>query len=242
MDCWDGQDGEPVIYHGWTLTSQLNFKEVIEQGIKPYAFSASKYPLILSIENHCSKTQQDKMAEHLTNILGHLLYKEKVDTSLRNLPSPEFFMEKILIKAKKQKEFRLGSSRHLNSGRSVQSSSNIFNDFSKTSCRSLEEADSVKERKFSNESEVNRLSVSTKSKALSDIVNYTEAVKFKSFGEPRQFWEMSSFEETKISNILKDETTHSQLTQYTEKNLCRIYPKGSRLFSSNLSKRRIVKL
>ena len=124
----------------------------------------------------------------------------------------------------------------------MQSSSNIFYDFSKTSYRSLEEADSVKERKFSNESEVNRLSVSTKSRALSDIVNYTEAVKFKSFEEPRQFWEMSSFEETKISNILKDETTHSQLIQYTEKNLCRIYPKGSRLFSSNLSKRRIVKL
>ena len=98
MDCWDGPDGEPVIYHGWTLTSKLLFKDVIEEGIKPFAFSASKYPLILSIENHCSTVQQDKMAEHLNNILGNLLFKEKVDTSLRNLPSPEFFKKKILIK------------------------------------------------------------------------------------------------------------------------------------------------
>lgn len=100
----------------------------------------------------------------------------------------------------------------------------------------------MKERHFYNESEVNRLSVSTKSRALSELVNYTEAVKFRSFVEPRQFWEMSSFEETKISKILNDEITQSQLTQYTEKNLCRIYPKGSRLFSSNLSKSRIIEV
>jgi hypothetical protein len=34
LDCWDGPDGEPVIYHGWTLTSKLQFKDVIERGIK----------------------------------------------------------------------------------------------------------------------------------------------------------------------------------------------------------------
>ena len=26
LDCWDGPDGEPLIYHGWTLTSKLLFK------------------------------------------------------------------------------------------------------------------------------------------------------------------------------------------------------------------------
>merc|ERR1711962_344721 len=26
LDCWDGSDGEPVIYHGWTLTSKLLFR------------------------------------------------------------------------------------------------------------------------------------------------------------------------------------------------------------------------
>ena len=93
-----------MIYHGWTLTSKLKFKDVIEQGIKPFAFTTSEYPLILSIENHCSKAQQDTMGKHLKNILGHFLYKEKVDTSLQNLPSPEFFKRKILIKAKKQKD------------------------------------------------------------------------------------------------------------------------------------------
>ena len=109
MDCWDGIDGEPVIYHGWTLTSKLKFKDVLTDAIKPYAFQSSPYPVILSIENHCSKEQQDKMAEHFVNIFDDLLYKEPVDKSLAKLPSPEFFKNKILIKAKKVKLTATGS-------------------------------------------------------------------------------------------------------------------------------------
>lgn len=48
----------------------LALEEVLKDAIKPYAFYASEYPLILSIENHCSKKQQDRMAEHFKNILG----------------------------------------------------------------------------------------------------------------------------------------------------------------------------
>lgn len=69
-DCWDGHGNEPVIYHGWTLTSKIDFKEVLQDAIRPYAFYVSDFPLILSIENHCSKSQQDRMALHLVQILG----------------------------------------------------------------------------------------------------------------------------------------------------------------------------
>ena len=88
-DCWDGPGSEPIIYHGWTLTSKLDFKEVLVDAVKPYAFFASEFPLILSIENHCSKRQQDKMAEHLTNVLGDLLYTGSVDRERKLLPSPK---------------------------------------------------------------------------------------------------------------------------------------------------------
>jgi hypothetical protein len=40
LDCWDGDKGEPVIYHGHTLTSKVPFKEVIET-IAQYAFKVS---------------------------------------------------------------------------------------------------------------------------------------------------------------------------------------------------------
>ena len=98
VDCWDGSDGEPIIYHGYTLTSKIVFSDVL-LACKDYAFHSSDYPLILSIENHCSLHQQDRMAELLTSILGDLLYKQ--ENNLTTLPSPETLKGKILIKAKK---------------------------------------------------------------------------------------------------------------------------------------------
>lgn len=41
LDIWDGSDGEPVIYHGYTLTSKILFKDAI-QAIKEYAFKVGE--------------------------------------------------------------------------------------------------------------------------------------------------------------------------------------------------------
>ena len=104
VDCWDGGDSydeEPIIYHGWTMTSKILFKDVIHDAIKKYAFFKSDYPLILSIENHCSIEYQDKMASYLVEILGDMLYQENVGENLEALPSPEDLKGKVLIKAKK---------------------------------------------------------------------------------------------------------------------------------------------
>ncbi|CAK6952578.1 -phosphatidylinositol 4%2C5-bisphosphate phosphodiesterase eta-2 [Scomber scombrus] len=101
VDCWDGPDGEPIIHHGYTLTSKILFKEVVET-INKYAFTKSPYPVILSIENHCTVPQQKKMAEYLKEVL-----QDKLDLSNINLyeckkqPSPEILKGKVLVKGKK---------------------------------------------------------------------------------------------------------------------------------------------
>jgi hypothetical protein len=56
LDCWDGDDGWPIIFHGRTLTSKISFVDVVKT-IRDNAFVASPYPVILSIENHCCKEQ-----------------------------------------------------------------------------------------------------------------------------------------------------------------------------------------
>jgi hypothetical protein len=100
IDCWDGGiGGEPVIYHGYTFTTKLPFREVIHT-IKEYAFTASYFPLIISIENHCSSTQQTKMAKIFQAVMGDVLPKENLCEKLGRdrLPSPQELQGKIILK------------------------------------------------------------------------------------------------------------------------------------------------
>ncbi|XP_009949304.1 PREDICTED: 1-phosphatidylinositol 4,5-bisphosphate phosphodiesterase delta-1-like, partial [Leptosomus discolor] len=88
LDCWDGPNSEPVIYHGYTLTSKILFSDVIK-AIKNYAFKTSPYPVIISLENHCSVDQQKVMAQHMTTILQDMLLVAPVDGNKSQFPSPE---------------------------------------------------------------------------------------------------------------------------------------------------------
>jgi len=179
IDCWDGADGEPMVYHGlagFTLNNKIPFKEVI-QACFEYAFKEYDYPLILSLEVNCSsKDQQDKMYDYLVEILGDKLHKKKPGDDETQLPSPESLKKMILIKASPDK-----------------------------------------------------LHKETK---LQELVTYIHAVKFDGFkekGSEEKFFKMSSFKESKtINNISKE------FVKYNCRQISRIYPEGSRQFSSNL--------
>ncbi|XP_049420319.1 1-phosphatidylinositol 4,5-bisphosphate phosphodiesterase epsilon-1 [Epinephelus fuscoguttatus] len=106
LDCWDGDDGMPVIYHGHTLTTKIPFKDVVE-AINRSAFVNSDMPVILSIENHCSLPQQRKMAEIFKTVIGERLVTrflfESDFSDDPHLPSPLQLRGKILLKNKKLK-------------------------------------------------------------------------------------------------------------------------------------------
>ncbi|XP_059127896.1 1-phosphatidylinositol 4,5-bisphosphate phosphodiesterase delta-3 isoform X1 [Peromyscus eremicus] len=101
LDCWEGQGGEPIIYHGHTLTSKILFRDVI-QAVRDHAFTLSPYPVILSLENHCGLEQQAVMAHHLRSILGDMLVTQALDSqNPEELPSPEQLKGRVLVKGKK---------------------------------------------------------------------------------------------------------------------------------------------
>lgn len=113
LDVWDGSyfeisddpelNEEPIIYHGHTLTTKILLRDVLEV-IRNYAFVSSKYPVILSIENHCSLEQQQVMADYFFFILGDLLLTEPLPDHEEDWPSPEQLANKIIIKGKKIKK------------------------------------------------------------------------------------------------------------------------------------------
>ncbi|SCV73483.1 BQ2448_7409 [Microbotryum intermedium] len=104
LDLYDGDDGEPVVTHGLTLTSKITLREVLH-AIAQYAFLASPYPVILSVEIHCDVPQQDRMVDLLVSILGDQLVRSRLDGAknddeLEQLPSPNELKGKFLLKAK----------------------------------------------------------------------------------------------------------------------------------------------
>ncbi|XP_011845507.1 PREDICTED: 1-phosphatidylinositol 4,5-bisphosphate phosphodiesterase gamma-2 [Mandrillus leucophaeus] len=100
LDCWDGPDGKPIIYHGWTRTTKIKFDDVV-QAIKEHAFVTSSFPVILSIEEHCSVEQQRHMAKTFKEVFGDLLLMKPTEASADQLPSPSQLREKIIVKHKK---------------------------------------------------------------------------------------------------------------------------------------------
>ncbi|XP_036794086.1 1-phosphatidylinositol 4,5-bisphosphate phosphodiesterase delta-3-A-like isoform X1 [Oncorhynchus mykiss] len=213
LDCWDGDKGEPVIYHGHTLTSKVPFKEVIET-IAQYAFKASPYPLILSLENHCTVEQQTVMARHLRTILGkRLLTKPLKDHPLKDLPSPEELRGRILVKGKKDVQ-------HLNQ-------------LGKTSSFDTSSDDEASSRNKKDKKDPAKAVSSKLSPELSELVVYCRSVPFRGFQHSAQKPpdELSSFNENDALKHIKD--TGKLFVRHNSRQLSRIYPSGQRLQSSN---------
>ena len=76
------------------------FREVIET-VKKYGFAYSTFPIILSLEIHCSPKQQDKMAEILEQILEDHLYRVPLDyKEFENYPSINELQYRVIVKGK----------------------------------------------------------------------------------------------------------------------------------------------
>eukprot|EP00794_Sanderia_malayensis_P007741 gene7741-8581_t len=249
LDIWDGDDNQPVIYHGYTLTSKILFKDVIST-IKKFAFYSSPYPLILSLENHCSIEQQKVMARYFLEILGDELYTEEVDKTLEYLPSPESLKYKILLKGKKlspeqeddsEEDPGMVSEEDEASEIVVDQSMQDEVDFH-SGQRKKDEKQKERSKKYSATS-IGSFSRSFSrgskknlklAKELSRLVNYIRAVKFQSCEyalEHNEPYEMSSFSESKFESI--GESDGEVFVRYNMKFLSRTYPSGRRVDSSN---------
>uniref|UniRef100_A0A672SM72 Phosphoinositide phospholipase C n=1 Tax=Sinocyclocheilus grahami TaxID=75366 RepID=A0A672SM72_SINGR len=182
-------------------------------------YQTTEYPVILSLENHCSVEQQKIMAQHLISILGStLVIKPLGDQMPTCLPSPEELKGRFIVKGKRLDKLE-----------------DMFSEESKTA-----EEDSVTEEEDDEGDEEDQEKKSSKTKLLklakelSDIVIYCKSVHFRGFEDSRDkqsFYEMASFKEGKAVK-LAEEAANDYIHHNTDK-LSRIYPAGLRTDSSN---------
>uniref|UniRef100_A0A3Q2QYB0 Phosphoinositide phospholipase C n=1 Tax=Fundulus heteroclitus TaxID=8078 RepID=A0A3Q2QYB0_FUNHE len=247
LDCWKGRttEEEPVITHGFTMTTEISFKEVIE-AIAECAFKTSPFPIILSFENHVdSPKQQAKMAEYCRSIFGDALLMEPLEKYPLEggvpLPSPMELMGKILVKNKKKHHKADGSTKKKLS----EQVSNTYSDSSsvcepsspsagEVEAESDEDDDDDDDCKKGSMDEGTAGSEAFATEEMSNLVTYIQPVKFYCFETSKKInrsFQMSSFVETKALELLTKSPV--EFVEYNKLQLSRIYPKGTRVDSSN---------
>ncbi|KAB0384401.1 hypothetical protein FD755_006318, partial [Muntiacus reevesi] len=247
LDCWKGRtaEEEPVITHGFTMTTEISFKEVIE-AIAECAFKTSPFPILLSFENHVdSPKQQAKMAEYCRLIFGDALLMEPLDKypleSGVPLPSPMDLMYKILVKNKKKshKSSEGSGKKKLSeqASNTCSDSSSVFEPSSPGAGEADTESDDDDDDDDCKKSSMDEGTAGSEAMAteeMSNLVNYIQPVKFESFETSKKrnrSFEMSSFVETKgLEQLTKSPV---EFVEYNKMQLSRIYPKGTRVDSSN---------
>ncbi|XP_057651742.1 1-phosphatidylinositol 4,5-bisphosphate phosphodiesterase isoform X2 [Diorhabda carinulata] len=244
LDCWDGrgEDEEPIITHGRAMCSDILFKDVI-YAIRDTAFVTSDYPVILSFENHCCKSQQYKLAKYCDEILGDLLLREPLEEYPLEpgcpLPPPSALKRKILIKNKRLKpEVEKHELELFKQGQFVIEDEEK-EDANASADRPIPPDAAIENPPETGEGEIVPTVVYTGSTTnvhpwLSSMVNYAQPVKFQGFDVAEQknvHHNMSSFSEPAGLNYLK--TQAIEFVNYNKRQMSRIYPSGARANSSN---------
>ncbi|XP_057357517.1 1-phosphatidylinositol 4,5-bisphosphate phosphodiesterase delta-3 isoform X4 [Manis pentadactyla] len=225
LDCWEGPGGEPIIYHGHTLTSKILFRDVV-QVVRDHAFTMSPYPVILSLENHCGLEQQAAMARHLCTILGDMLVTQALDSqNPEELPTPEVMPPdtqpgpeqlkgRILVKGKKLPDAQSEDARML----------------------SDREEEEEEEEEGEAEAEQQRRWAKQISPELSALAVYCCASRLRTLRLPPalpQPCQVSSLSERKAKKLIRE--AGNSFVRHNARHLTRVYPLGLRMNSANYS-------
>lgn len=247
IDCWDGAGNEPQVTHGRTLTSKVPFRDVIE-AIERYAFVASPFPLILSLEVHNDVTQQDALANILQTVLGDKLLSSPIQSSkdyTDQLPSPNDLKGKVLIKAKnllvvdppttlnetsstedlpllvveKQSSTTTTDTTESESDHILSSARGLFRSVTK---RNPEKSNDGADAKV----QAKKVLMSPK---LASLLIYTVGVKHRGINKKEHYAvkHMISLSEKSGLKYLKSETNCEELIKHNRKHLTRVYPSMS---------------
>jgi hypothetical protein len=224
LDCWDGFEDKkskkfvPVVFHGHTLTSKIPFDSITLVVNNYLRDNPNSYPIILSLENHCSYPYQRTMAADMKKTFGKRLYvPTKEELAGEHLPSPEKLRGMVVIKGKRPPD--ADEEPTAKDGKTPSKASSLEEG-------GVDEYDEALKNK------------SKKSKIDPELAVLTlfHGVKHKDFLQSIQqpLSHMHSIGESKITKILDKSKDNAKLwRQYNVNHVTRTYPAGSRVDSSN---------
>ncbi|CDK24575.1 unnamed protein product [Kuraishia capsulata CBS 1993] len=223
IDIWDGETDAggkcPVVTHGRTFTTSIDFKQVIE-AIRKYSFITSPFPVILSLEVRCTYENQVKAFETMVEVLGDTLVTTPLDETSKMLPSPQALKHKFLVKVKKTNKAL--SNAEFQSSASASTPSSMSEDNS-TLIPSKLIPKKTKTTKISSE--------------LSSLGVYVVGTKFTNFSLPesKTFNHCFSFSDRTLEKMIKVDEKLAAVLKHNRKYLLRIYPSQFRFSSSNFN-------
>lgn len=224
LDIWDGGRDEftgspvPIVYHGHTMTSKILFEDIITALRTFVSLHPKTYPIVLSLENHCSMPYQQAMASQLRTILGNLLYIPDKISLQGPLPSPLQLRGKVVLKGRRPD----------GAGDDYDTEEEAADD------DQLTDIMSVKTDKATPSGRAPPKYV----KIAPELARLTffHGTKFSSWGKSNQApnHHMHSFSETRVSTLCKRKQSHYWI-QYNQTHISRTFPSGKRIDSSNYS-------
>ncbi|XP_060175028.1 phosphoinositide phospholipase C 4-like [Lycium barbarum] len=237
LDIWPNSDKDDVhVLHGRTVTTPVELIRCLKS-IKEYAFSASPYPVVITLEDHLTPDLQAKVAQMLTETFGDTLFAPESD-SLKECPSPEELKHRIIISTKPPKEYLEASSASVCKDRR-NSSTRSEEDVWGSEPSSLTAADQEENEKSDSDKScdddddsTHRTHVASAYKRLIAIHagkpkgGLKEALKV----DPDKVRRLSLSEQA----LEKAAESHgTEIVRFTQRNILRVYPKGTRFNSSN---------
>lgn len=226
---------EPKVYHGYTLTKEVSFREVC-YAIRDDAFTASDLPLIVSLEVHCGPEQQQCMVDIMKEAFnGHLVSKPDEDATV--LPSPETLRNKILIKVKYAPPIHVtysSASPSLPAACMDGGTAPTSTESSKSATPTPTSATLSPPTAIPTNETPKKKVKSKIIQSLSDMGIFTRGVSFKSLTQPEAVMPTHIFSVSEKAVLELHEQAGEKLFDHNKHYLMRTYPSGLRIGSSNL--------
>ncbi|KAI3694659.1 hypothetical protein L1987_77627 [Smallanthus sonchifolius] len=231
LDLWPNSKNKVRVLHGGTFTSPVKLMECLK-AIKEYAFVASPYPVIITLEDHLTSDLQAKVAQMVTETFGPMLFHPESE-NLEELATPEDLKHRILISTKPPKEYL--EAEDVKCSRSQKSQ--VFY---------VDDDDAwIRDKSFKSGSDMSDHDVETedllKGKKSSPSPVYKQLIAIHA-GKPKNGLKDALTVETgKVKRLSlaeqaleKAAVNHGHdVVRFTQQNILRIYPKGTRITSSN---------